>query len=368
MTESAILVLEDGSVFRGYSFGAPISSVGEIVFNTSMTGYQEVLTDPSYAGQIVVMTYPLIGNYGINKEDFESKGIQVSGFAVREHCEYPSHYQSTSSIGEFLAQRGVPGISGIDTRALTRKLRTQGVMMGTIATGASAEESLSLLKSQPNYGNVDYVRKVSTPDLYSWETQKGSAPPSGNCPKIVVIDSGLKYNILRILSSKGCSVTALPVTASPEEIASLNPDGILLSPGPGDPVLLDYLVDTVKVFMESKPIMGICLGQQVLARAFGGVTYKLKFGHRGANHPVKDLINGRVHITSQNHGYSVDAGSLPSELEVTHLSLNDGTVEGMRHRELPIMSIQYHSEASPGPRDNMYLFDRWLEMVRKKEV
>lgn len=368
MTESAILVLEDGSTFRGYSFGAPLSSVGEIVFNTSMTGYQEVLTDPSYAGQIVVMTYPLVGNYGINKADFESKDIRVSGFVVREHCDLPSHYQSTTSLGEFLAQRGVPGISGIDTRALTRKLRTQGVMMGAIAIGASAEEAAKLLKSQPTYGNVDFVRKVSTPNSYTWDTKKGTALPSTKCPNIVVIDSGLKYNILRILSSKGCSVTALPVTASPEEIASLNPDGILLSPGPGDPILLDYLVDTVKTFMESKPIMGICLGQQVLARAFGGKTYKLKFGHRGANHPVKDLISGRVHITSQNHGYSVDAGSLPPELEVTQLSLNDGTVEGLRHRELPIMSIQYHSEASPGPRDNMYLFDRWLEMVRGKEA
>ena len=360
--KSAFLVLEDGSVYRGTAFGADKSAFGEVVFNTSMTGYQEMLTDPSYAGQIVVPTYPLMGNYGINERDFESREVRVSGFAVREHCAEPSHSMSTSTLDEFLASQGVPGISGLDTRAITRRLRTRGVMMGAIAVGEPPEAALARLKEIPSYGDVDFVRQVSTADAYQWEPiSNPDAPPTGQ--KILVSDYGLKYNILRILRSRGGAVTAFPANASAQDLLSQEPDGVLLSPGPGDPELLDYAVDTAKGLIGKVPIMGICLGNQIVARAFGGKTFKLKFGHRGANHPVRELSTGLVHVTSQNHGYAVDGDSLPSELEVSHVNLNDGTVEGLRHRSLPVMSIQYHSEASPGPRDNEYLFDRFLGMV-----
>ena len=363
MNKPASLVLEDGSVYRGHAFGADKSAYGEVVFNTSMTGYQEMLTDPSYAGQIVVPTYPLIGNYGINERDFESKGIRVSGFAVREHCAEPSHSLSTSTLEEFLASQGIPGISGLDTRAITRRLRTQGVMMGAITVGEPPEAALAHLRELPSYGDVDFVRQVTTTEAYRWDRSpaKSDAPETGQ--KILVSDYGLKYNILRILRSRGCEVTAFPATASAEDLLSQEPDGVLLSPGPGDPELLDYAVDTARGLMGKVPIMGICLGNQIVARAFGGKTFKLKFGHRGANHPVRDLSTGLVYVTSQNHGYAVDGDSLPSELEVSHVNLNDGTVGGLRHRSLPVMSIQYHSEASPGPRDNEYLFARFLEMM-----
>ena len=361
-SEPAFLVLEDGSVYRGAAFGAERSAYGEVVFNTSMTGYQEMLTDPSYAGQIVLPTYPLIGNYGINERDFESREIHVSGFAVREHCAEPSHSMSTSTLDEFLASQGVPGISGLDTRAITRRLRTQGVMMGAIAIGEPPEAALARLKELPSYGDVDFVLQVSTTDAYQWESiSNPDSPPTGQ--KILVSDYGLKYNTLRILRAKGCEVTAFPATASAEDLLSQEPDGVLLSPGPGDPELLDYAVEAAKGLIGKVPIMGICLGNQIVARAFGGRTFKLKFGHRGANHPVRELSTGLVYVTSQNHGYAVDGDSLPSELEVSHINLNDGTVEGLRHRSLPVMSIQYHSEASPGPRDNEYLFDRFLELV-----
>ena len=377
MPKPAHLVLEDGSVYWGEAFGAvEKSAYGEVVFNTSMTGYQEVLTDPSYAGQIVVPTYPLIGNYGVNERDFESKRVQVSGFVVRQHCVEPSHSLSTATVDEFLASQGVLGISGVDTRAITRRLRTQGVMMGIIAVDESPEKALSRFRDLPRYGDVDFVKQVSADAPYEWNAPVAGPPNATvslneaplSTQKILVSDYGLKYNILRILRSKGCEVTAIPSTASAEDILSRNPDGVVLSPGPGDPELLDYVVATAKGLVGRVPIMGICLGNQVLARAFGAKTFKLKFGHRGANHPVREVATGRVHITAQNHGYAVDGDSLPSGVEVSHVSLNDGTVEGLRHRSLPVMSIQYHSEASPGPRDNEYLFDEFLELINDAKL
>ena len=363
MTNQALLVLEDGSVYRGYAFGARLPAYGEIVFNTSMTGYQEMLTDPSYAGQIVVPTYPLIGNYGINEHDFESGKAQVAGFVVREHSLQPSHATSTMNLDEFLAAQGVSGISGVDTRAITRRLRTRGVMMGAIAADGTPEMALERLRELPSYGEVDFVQQVTTESPYEWDRRLPNTERPDIGRKIMVSDYGLKYNILRILRSRGCEVTAVPAKATAGDILDRNPDGVLLSPGPGDPELLDYAVETATGLIGRVPIMGICLGNQVLGRAFGGRTSKLKFGHRGANHPVRDLTTGLVYITAQNHGYAVDGDSLPSEVEVSHVNLNDGTVEGLRHRSLPVMSIQYHSEASPGPQDNEYLFDRFLEMV-----
>jgi carbamoyl-phosphate synthase small subunit len=360
LAKQAFLVMEDGSWYEGEAFGAETSSHGEVVFNTSMTGYQEMLTDPSYSGQIVMPTYPIVGNYGINGEDMESRGIRVAGFVVREHCLRPSHTLSTMTLDEYLASEGIAGISGVDTRAITRKLRVAGVMMGMIAVDTSPQEALERVKEVPRYDDVDFVSGVSTEKAYPWD---GSTPEQ-NGPLILVSDYGLKYNILRILRANGCRVMALPVHASVSDILARKPDGIILSPGPGDPALLDYVVEKARGLVGQVPMMGICLGHQVIARALGGSTFKLKFGHRGANHPVQEIQTGRVHITAQNHGYAVDAESLPSELEVSHVNLNDGTVEGLQHRELPIMSIQYHSEASPGPLDNVYLFERFLDMVR----
>jgi len=378
--KKAILVLEDGSAYEGHSFGAETTAYGEVVFSTSMTGYQEMLTDPSYAGQILVPTYPLIGNYGINESDFESKQIQVRGFAVREYCSQPSHWQSTRTLHEFLLAYGIPGISGIDTRALTRRLRSAGVMMGILSSEMSIEEASKELKSLPKYDFTDFVHQVSTEKAYEWQSNapapanlisspsKGEDKGEGETKqslKILVIDYGLKYNILRILSQLGCQASAIPCTASAEDVLALNPDGIVLSPGPGDPALLDDIADTVRKLTGRKPLMGICLGHQLIAKSFGAKTFKLKFGHRGGNHPVRDLATGRVYITAQNHGYALDADTLKGGLEVSHVNLNDGTVEGLRHQDMPILSIQYHSEASPGPLDNMYLFERFLEMVKR---
>ena len=378
MAKKAILVLEDGSAYEGHTFGAETTTYGEVVFSTSMTGYQEMLTDPSYAGQILVPTYPLIGNYGINESDFESRQIQVRGLAVREYCSQPSHWQSSRTLHEFLVAYGIPGISGIDTRALTRRLRSSGVMMGILSSEMTTEEASKELKSLPKYDFTDFVHQVSTEKAYEWQSStpatidlissplmgedkgKGEAKQS----HIAVIDYGLKYNILRILSQLGCQASAIPCTASAKDVLALSPDGIVLSPGPGDPALLDDITDTVKELIGRKPIMGICLGHQLIGKALGAQTFKLKFGHRGGNHPVRDLATGRVYITAQNHGYAIDADTLKGGLEVSHISLNDGTVEGLRHQDLPILSIQYHSEASPGPLDNMYLFERFLEMVR----
>jgi carbamoyl-phosphate synthase small subunit len=362
MSKKAILVLEDGSSYEGCAFGADAFAYGEIVFNTSMTGYQEMLTDPSYAGQILVLTYPLIGNYGINDHNHESARIQVRGFVVREQCDHPSHWQSQGTIDEFLAASGVPGIHGVDTRALTRHLRYRGVMMGAIAADQSPEDILARLRSLPRYDDVDFVREVSTKAPYQWEE---SGDEAGGRPHIVVVDCGVKYNILRILRRLECRVTVVPCTYSDQQILDLQPDGVLFSPGPGDPALLGHIVETVRKLAGVKPLMGICLGEQLIGQAFGARTFKLKFGHRGGNHPVRDVRTGRVHIAAQNHGYAVDPDTLKGGLEVSHINLNDGTVEGLRHRDLPILSIQYHSEASPGPLDSVYLFDQFLAMVRE---
>ena len=365
MTQKSTLVLEDGSVYEGYAFGAEGSTYGEVVFNTSMMGYQEMLTDPSYAGQIVVPTYPLIGNYGINKQDFESSKIQVRGFVVREECLEPNHYLSTSTLDQFLKENGIPGIYGVDTRALTRRLRTSGVMVGIITNDDTPQQALEQLKKLPGYGTIDFVKQVTTDAPYQWQPESSGETSQCLC-KIVVLDCGLKYSILRTKRSMGCCVTAVPATMPAGEILKLEPDGIILSPGPGNPELLDYIVDTVKKLVGKKPMMGICLGNQLIARAFGARTFKLKFGHRGGNHPVRDLATGKVYITAQNHGYAVDPDSLKDELEVTYVNVNDGTVAGLRHKKLPVFGIQYHSEASPGPWDSTYLFTEFLEMVRGK--
>lgn len=355
----AFLVLEDGSVHRGQSFGANVPAVGEVVFNTTMTGYQEVLTDPSYSGQMVTLTYPLIGNYGINQDDSESRQIQVSALIVRQHCDEPSHGSSESTIHEFLERQGIPGISGVDTRAITRRLRSKGVMLGAIAS--DPDVARSMLDSAPNYDELDHVRNVMTDTGYGWGDMRQNGEESPY--RVLVTDCGLKYNILRELTRRGCDVRVVPADTPAEELLSLNPSGVLLSPGPGDPQIVDYVVDNARRIIGRVPVMGICLGHQVVARALGAETFKLKFGHRGGNHPVRDLSDGKVYITAQNHGYAVLADSLPPGLEVSHINLNDDTVEGLTHRDLPVFTIQYHSEASPGPRDNDYLFDRFLKLM-----
>ena len=368
MSKKAILALEDGSAYEGEAFGAKSTTYGEVVFDTSMAGYQEMLTDPSFAGQILVPTYPLIGNYGINETDSESRQIQIRGLAVGEYCLRPSHWQSTRTLHEFLLAYGVPGISGIDTRALTRHLRLEGAMMGVVTSEMTAEEALEELKSVPRYDDTDFVRQVSTEKSYEWQSGESDDRPlslraqRGNL-NIVVVDLGLKYNILRVLSQLGCRATAIPCATSAKDVLALNPDGVVLSPGPGNPALLSGSAETVGDLIGKKPLMGICLGHQLVGKALGAKTFKLKFGHRGGNHPVRDLATGRVYITAQNHGYALDADTFKGGLEVSHINLNDGTVEGLRHQDLPILSIQYHSEASPGPLDNMYLFERFLEMV-----
>ena len=362
MKKQAYLVLADGSIYEGFSFGEEADTFGEVVFNTSMMGYQEMLTDPSYAGQILVPTYPLIGNYGNNEQDNETARIQVRGFVVREECLEPSHYLSQKTIHQYLKDGGISGIYGLDTRSITRKLRSVGVMMGMITSSMTPQQALAELKRKPDYGAADYVKEVSTQKSYVWDKDKLIDYKFN----VVAYDCGLKFNILRLLKARGCKVTVMPCTSTAEEILKLNPDGILLSPGPGDPEILDYAVKTVQGLAGKKPIMGICLGNQLIGRAFGAKTFKLKFGHRGGNHPVKEFATGRVHITAQNHGYALDPDTMKNGLEVTHINLNDGTVEGLRHKELPIFAIQYHSEDSPGPMDNRYLFDRFIAMMEKK--
>lgn len=349
----AVLVLEDGTIFNGKAFGATGEQWGEVVFNTGMTGYQEVLTDPSYCGQIVVMTYPLIGNYGINKDDFESRSSFVRGFVVKEECDRPSNWRVSNKIDEFLAREGVIGISGIDTRALTRKIRNHGTMRGIISTEVSDPGSLmEKARNCPQISGQELVPTVATKEIYT-------VPGNGN--RVVLMDFGAKANIVRCLNSRGCEVVVVPPNTTAEEILNLGPVGIMLSNGPGDPTDVPGAIQTVSRLIGKAPIFGICLGHQIIGLAVGGKTYKLKFGHRGANHPVKDLATGRVYITSQNHGFTVDKDSLPKDMEVSHINLNDNTVEGLCHKTLPIFSVQYHPEAAPGPMDSDYLFDRFIE-------
>ncbi|MEC8910446.1 MAG: glutamine-hydrolyzing carbamoyl-phosphate synthase small subunit, partial [Chloroflexota bacterium] len=302
MHDSTYLVFQDGSVHEGVSFGAEADGLGEVVFNTSMTGYQEVLTDPSYAGQLVTLTYPLVGNYGINPEDFESDRIQVGGLIVRENCELPSHGRSDLTLHEFLAGQGIPGIAEVDTRSITRQIRSQGVMLGIITNG-DPDVALRQLQDSPPYGHRDYVATVTTPDEYNWDGDNEDLVEAKH--RILVTDCGLKYNILRQLRRRGCRVTVVPASTPAEELLAMEPSGVLFSPGPGDPKLLEYVVDNTRKVLGQVPVMGICLGHQIIARALGADTFKLKFGHRGGNHPVKDLDDGRVYITAQNHGYAV---------------------------------------------------------------
>ena len=377
----ALLALEDDRFFEGESFGGTGTQVGEICFNTAMTGYQEVLTDPSYRGQIVAMTYPLIGNYGINSLDRESRSPHVRGFVIEELTDIPSNWRSEMSLDEYLRKWKISGAQGIDTRALARHLRTRGAMKACLTTEEiSPEEAAQRAIEGEGVIGMDYVREVSTPEIYRWDPEdKLSAPwsiTSGNgggkrtLPPIrfhiAAYDYGIKENILRLLRQKGFGVTVVPASTIAEEVLALDPDGIFLSNGPGDPAALPYAHKTVHDLMGKKPVFGICLGHQILGFAFGGSTFKLKFGHRGANQPVKDLRSGKVAITAQNHGFAVDPHSLPPNVEVTHINLNDGTVEGMRHKELPIFSVQYHPEAAPGPHDASYFFEQFADLIEKQ--
>jgi carbamoyl-phosphate synthase small subunit len=363
------LALEDGRVFEGESFGHEGKSFGEIVFNTSMTGYQEILTDPSYNGQIITMTYPLIGNYGINPEDMESDTSCCKGFVVREFCPYPSNFRSEKSLQEYLQEKGIVAVSEIDTRAVTKHIRSAGAMKAVIAAGNDLvpEELVQEAKESEGLVGRDLVCEVTSKKEYSWDKpcKWSNVQEGGKKLKVVAFDFGTKHNILRSLTSYGCEVIAVPATTKADKVMEMNPDGIFLSNGPGDPEAVLYAVEEIKKLIGKKPIFGICLGHQLLGLAFGGKTYKLKFGHRGANQPVKDLTTGKVEITSQNHGFCVDMDSLEdSGVEVTHINLNDNTVEGIRHREKQVFSVQYHPEAAAGPHDAEYLFARFLEMMK----
>jgi carbamoyl-phosphate synthase small subunit len=379
----ALLILIDGTTYEGECVGAGGTATGEVVFNTSMTGYEEILTDPSYAGQLVALTYPLIGNYGINDEDVESIHPQVAGFIVKEMCDSPSNYRSTSDGDEYLKRNNIVGIEGVDVRALVKKLRDYGVMMGMITTEHTPEKGLEILRALPDYDTGTYARDVSTSKPYQWqsgeeletrnsklETPQQWEMPLSAAARVVVLDYGTKFNILRSLRERDLEVVVLPHDATPEDVLAWQPDGVMLSNGPGDPRSLQEEVEHIRELLDLKPelpVFGICLGHQLLGRAFGGETYKLKFGHRGANHPVKDLTTGKVHITSQNHGYALDASTLPEDVEVTHINLNDNTVEGLRHKSKPVFSVQYHPEASPGPKDNAHLFDKFAEEVKRRK-
>ncbi len=365
----ALIGLEDGTVLTGKSFTGAGEAVGEIVFNTSMSGYQEVLTDPSYTGQLVTMTYPLIGNYGVNEEDMESASVHPRGFLVREYQAHPSNYRSRTSLAEFLKKYNVLGVEGIDTRMLTRIIRTNGAMKAVIST--TDLDGASLVRRAREWSGIvgrDMVTRVACSAPYGWQNDKvvegqGFPQIANGRFKVVAYDFGIKYNQLRLLTARGCRVQVVPATTSAAEVLALDPDGIFLSNGPGDPAGVQGVVDNIRNLLGKKPMFGICLGHQMLGLAYGCTTYKLKFGHRGGNQPVKDLTTGKVEITSQNHGFCVDPDSLPPEVEMTHVNLNDNSLEGMRHTIFPAFSVQYHPEYAPGPHDAEYLFDRFLQMM-----
>lgn len=372
----ALIALEDGTIFEGESFTGRGEAVGEMVFNTSMSGYQEILTDPSYTGQIVTMTYPLIGNYGVNSEDMESVAVHPKAFLVKEYNAVPSNFRSEETLANFLSRYGVLGVEGFDTRALVRHIRTVGALKAIVSTEDLDRDSLvARAKAWDGLLGVDMVQQVTCDQPYGWADNRPvpgtnfSTAQAGmrNPLKVVALDCGIKFNQLRIMTEKGCQVQVVPASSDAETILSMAPDGVFLSNGPGDPAGVQGVVATVRALLGKVPVFGICLGHQILGLAYGGSTYKLKFGHRGGNQPVKDLTTGHVEITSQNHGFTVDLDSLDKDaIELTHINLNDGSLEGMRHRFFPAFSVQYHPEHAPGPHDSLYLFDRFVEMMRSE--
>jgi len=373
----AILALEDGRTFEGEAFGHTGTTTGEVCFNTSMTGYQEIITDPSYRGQIVTMTYPMIGNYGVNDEDNESVGPHVRGLVIEELSPVASNFRSNQDLGSYFADHKIIGIEGVDTRALTKHLRTAGAMRSCISTELSAEEAVQAAKDSAPMEGSDFVKEVSTESNHKWDGESRlwniPSPSQGRegyyeeLPPVkfslVAFDFGIKYNILRHMRRAGFDITLVNSRTTAEEVLALDPDGIFLSNGPGDPAALGYIHEEVKKLLGKKPIFGICLGHQILTHAFGGKTYKLKFGHRGGNQPVKDLRDGKVSITAQNHGFATDPDSLPDDVEITHINLNDDTVEGFRHKTYPAFSVQYHPEAAPGPNDAIYFFNEFAALI-----